>query len=283
MATFALVISTSKKLAPLLSEALFRAGAQGLEERAGRGVTLVTYDARRARLNALWTRAQRSLSALLPPALLPTVTIEVDTAEAWKTAWTEQLRPVELTPRLVLAPTTAEPALRRGQRRIVYQPALAFGDGDHATTRLAARAIEAHYRVKPGGQLLDIGTGTGVLSLVALLSGARRAVGTDIDAAAVAAAIDNARLNDLHRRARFVHSSARISGHFDLVVVNIELRPLLQVLARLPAAARRSPRLLVTGFLSSQAAEVASAVKAAGFAPQRKRRERDWVLLEATA
>jgi ribosomal protein L11 methyltransferase len=282
MATFALVISTSKKLAPLVSEALFRAGARGLEERAG--FKLVTYDTRRARLSALWNRTERSLRPLLLPAQLPSAAIQVDDQETWKTVWTEQLRPVELTPRLVLAPTNAaETPLRRNQRRVLYRPALAFGDGDHATTRLAARAIEAHYRARPGGQLLDIGTGTGVLSLVALLSGARRAVGTDIDATAVAAATENAQLNGLQQRARFVHSSARVGGAFDLVVINIELRPLLDVLARLPAAARRAPRLLVTGFLSSQAAEVTSALKAAGFLPQRRRREQDWVLLEATA
>lgn len=282
MPTVALVISTTKKLAPLVSDALFQAGAQGLEERAGRGVTLVTYDTRRAPLNALWRRAERALRLSLPPAQLPSATIEVDEQERWKTAWTEQLRLVELTPRLVLAPTTAtETSLRRNQRLVLYRPALAFGDGDHATTRLAARAIEAHYRRQPGGQLLDIGTGTGVLSLVALLSGARRALGTDIDDAAVAAATENAQLNGLHRSARFVHSRARTSGTFDLVVVNIELRPLLEVLTQLPSAARRAPRLLVTGFLTSQDAQVTSAVKAAGFAPQRRRREQDWVLLDA--
>jgi ribosomal protein L11 methyltransferase len=282
MPTVALVISTTKKLAPLVSEALFRAGAQGLEERAGRGVTLITYDTRRAPLSALWRRAERALLTALPPAQLPTATFEVDEQENWKTAWTEQLRPVELTPRLVLAPTSAaETPLGRNQRLVLYRPALAFGDGDHATTRLAARAIEAHYRGQPGGKLLDIGTGTGVLSLVALFSGARRALGTDIDPAAVAAATENAQLNGLQRSVRFVPSWTRVGGTFDLVVINIELRPLLEVLAALPAAARRAPRLLVTGFLRSQRAQVTSAVQAAGFRPHRRRGEQDWMLLEA--
>jgi ribosomal protein L11 methylase PrmA len=79
---------------------------------------------------------------------------------------------------------------------------------------------------------------------------------------------------------RFVHSSARISGSFDLAVVNIELRPLLQVLATLPAAARRVPRLLVTGFLQSQATEVAAALKSSGFVARRRASEGDWVLME---
>jgi ribosomal protein L11 methyltransferase len=281
MPTVALLISTTKKLAPLVSEALFQAGARGLEERTGRGATLVTYDDRRARLVSLWNRAEKALRARLPSEQLPHASFEVDTQETWKTAWAEQLRPVALTRRLLLAPSTAElSTLARGQRALRYRPALAFGDGDHATTRLAARAIEAHYLARPGGQLLDIGSGTGVLSFVALASGAKRSLGTDIDPTALAAASENAKLNGFARRARFVPRSGRITGPFDLVVVNIELRPLLEVLRDLPAAARRAPRLLVTGFLTSQSAQVKAALKAAGFVPQRRKREHGWVLFE---
>lgn len=278
MSTVILRVSAAKKLAPLVSAALFAAGAQGLEERPGRLVQLVTYGDDRASLQALWKKAQKLLQGLVPA---PSAVLEVDTDESWKTTWTQHLRPVELTKRLTLAPTTAEPpTLTRSRQLIVYQPALAFGDGDHATTRLASRAIERHYRAAAGGALLDIGAGTGVLSFVALRSGARRALGIDIDPEAVRAAQHNATLNRLQARARFVHSSARVAGTFDLTVVNIELRPLLQVLAKLPAAARRTPRLLVTGFLSSQLPDVLAAMKSAGFTPRGRATEQGWVLLE---
>jgi ribosomal protein L11 methyltransferase len=283
MATVRLVVTTTKKLAPLVSEALFAAGAQGLEERPGRGATLVTYAETKQALAALFKRAQKSLASALTPQQLPGHSIEVDNAETWRTAWTEHLRPVTLTPRLVLAPTTAvPPALRRGQSLIFYQPALAFGDGDHPTTRLASRAIEAHYRRTPGGALLDIGAGTGVLSFVAVRSGAKRALGTEIDPEALQAADTNAALNGLSKTTRFVHSEKRIPGSFDLAVINIELRPLLQVLGNLPAAARRVPKLYITGFLATQLTEVTAAVKAAGFRPAQRQREGDWLLLKAT-
>jgi ribosomal protein L11 methyltransferase len=282
MTTVRLIVSTSKRAAPLVSEALFRAGAQGLEERPGRRATLVAYAEDQGSLKRIWSRAQRELGKLLKADELPSASFEVDAEESWKTAWTEHLRPVALTRRLWLAPiSAAPPPLERQQRALLYRPALAFGDGDHPTTRLAARAIESHYRRVPGGVLLDIGAGTGVLSFVALASGARRALGTDIDPGAVAAATDNAQLNGFSKLARFVVSSARISGSFDLVVVNIELRPLLEVLGALPAAARRAPQLLVTGFLESQLAAVESAVRVAGFEVRRRLREQGWVLLSA--
>jgi ribosomal protein L11 methyltransferase len=282
MPTVRLVVTTTKKLAPLVSQALFAAGAEGLEERPGKGATLVTYGQDRRAVSAMWRRAARAISATIGDLQAPQAQIEVDAEEAWRSAWTEHLRPVTLTRRLVLAPTTSRPAkLRAGQTLIVYEPALAFGDGDHATTRLAARAIEAHYRATPGGALLDIGAGTGVLSFVAVQSGAARATGTDVDPEAVRAARENARLNGLAARARFALTSAPLRGSFDLVVINIELRPLLQVLAALPRAAQRTPKLLVTGFLASQAAEVTRAVELAGFAVRARRAEGDWRLLDA--
>lgn len=282
MTTVRLIVSTSKRAAPLVSEALFRAGAQGLEERPGRRATLVAYAEEQGSLKRIWSRARRELGKLLEADELPSASFEVDAEESWKTAWTEHLRPVALTRRLWLSPISAAPPPLEGQQRaLLYRPALAFGDGDHPTTRLAARAIESHYRRVPGGALLDIGAGTGVLSFVALASGAGRALGTDIDPGALAAASDNAQLNGFSKVARFVASSARISGSFDLVVVNIELRPLLVVLGALPAAARRAPQLLVTGFLESQLAEVQSAVRAAGFEVGRCVREQGWVLLSA--
>lgn len=282
MPTVRLVVSTSKKLSPLVGELLFDAGAGGVEERAGRTATLVAYAEDEAMLAAIWRKVVLALGGVLPASQLPRATVEVDAGEAWRSAWTAHLRPVRLTRKLWLAPHTAPaPALRPSERLITYAPALAFGDGDHPTTRLAARAIEAHYAAQPGGALLDIGAGTGVLSFVAVLSGARRALGTDISHEAVRAAAENAQLNQLEKRTRFVHSDERVRGNFDLVVVNIELRPLLEVLERLPTAARRAPRLIVTGFLASQLREVSKAVERAGFKTKTQKSEGEWRILTA--
>jgi ribosomal protein L11 methyltransferase len=284
VATARLLVATTERLAPAVSEALFAAGAQGLEERPQpRGkCTLVAYAERKPELESIWKRALGTLRLALSARELPQASVELDELESWRTNWTEHLRPIELTPRLVLAPTSHIPErVRKAQQLLLYQPALAFGDGDHPTTRLIARAIEEHYRKHPGGCLLDIGAGTGVLSMVAVVSGAARAVGTDISPEAVTAAQNNAALNGLDKRTRFVAATARLRGDFDLVAINIELRPLLEVLAGLPVAARRAERLLVTGFLADQLREVRRAVTGAGFAPGSVARSGDWRLLSA--
>lgn len=269
------------RLSTLIGAALFRAGAEALEEQGGRKPTLVVYAERRAQLSAIWRRAQQLLQPALSKHAMPAAAIEhVD--DSWRTAWMSELSPVRLTARIWLAPTSSPaPALGARQHLLWYQPALAFGDGGHPTTRLAARAIETHYRKSPGGALLDIGTGSGVLALTALTSGAKSALGVDIAAEALRAASTNAALNGLSKSTRFVASAARVRGKFDLAVINIELRPLLGVLAKLPPAARRAPRLLVTGFLRSQLAPVRSALRAAGLSPGRLQTSGDWCLLEA--
>lgn len=282
MPTARLIVSTVKELAPLVSELLFDAGAGGVEQRAGRGTTLVAYGESERELSAIWQKVAVALGSALPASKLPRAHVEIDAEEAWRSEWTQHLRPVQLTPKLWLAPRSAEPPqLRRGQRVISYEPALAFGDGDHPTTRLASRAIASHYEAAPGGALLDIGAGTGVLSFVAVLSGARRALGIDVAREAVRAAARNAKLNQLTRQTRFISTKERVSGTFDLVVINIELRPLLEVLSQLPAAARRAPSLIVTGFLASQVAEVSNAIKSAGFSPTFRKSEGEWRLIRA--
>lgn len=276
-----LVVPVTPRLSALISAALLRAGAEALEEKGGRKPALVVYAERHAKLSAIWRRAERLLRPAVSKDAMPVTTIE-DVDDSWRTAWMSELSPVRLTTRIWLAPTSA-PAPRLGARQqlLWYQPALAFGDGAHPTTRLAARAIESHYRNSPGGALLDIGSGTGVLALTALASGAKSALGVDISPEAVSAASTNAALNGMSKAIRFVASAARVRGAFDLAVINIELRPLLAVLAKLPAAARRTKALLVTGFLRSQLDPVRSALRLAGYTPRRSRSSGDWCLLEA--
>jgi ribosomal protein L11 methyltransferase len=159
---------------------------------------------------------------------------------------------------LVAVPTTsAAPRLARGTRAVLLEPALAFGFGEHPTTRLAARAVEEVCLRRKTDRVLDAGTGSGILAFTALLSGARRVVGVDVDPAAVVAARRNAKRNGLADRCRFSRTPvARLRGRFGLVVANIRFAPLVRLapaLARLVAA---RGVLLLSGVLVSERREL---------------------------
>lgn len=130
--------------------------------------------------------------------------------------------------------------LRRGVRPIYLEGSTAFGAGDHPTTRGCAAVLEA--TVRPGQRVLDYGTGSGVLAILAALLGAR-ALGLDVDAAAVASARRSARASGadatFHQVAEHgAEMRRRVAqeGPFDVVVANLLLEPLLELRPALAAA-----------------------------------------------
>jgi ribosomal protein L11 methyltransferase len=211
--------------------------------------------------------------------------------ETWRTAWVEHLQPVQLTPSVTLVPATAGVGdCSTGQtdgaafgRSLVLLPALAFGFGEHPSTRLAACWVESAVRARRG-RLLDVGCGTGVLSLVAALSGAEVAVGIDIEAEAVAVAQRNAELNALSEYCHFkVCAAEELPTHvhdgFNTVVCNLEAHWLCQAAAAVAHFIGPKTQLGITGLLAEQEAQVTEAYAAHGLALTVAGSEDDWVLL----
>lgn len=274
-----LVVRTPRKLTETVSAVLFEAGAGGIEELDdGRGRTLVVYAASRHEADGIAERARALLREAAPGPSGIALSVEVDEQSNWDSAWTEHLVQVVLTPRLVIQPHWDQTPAPEGTLRIWFDPKLAFGDGAHATTRLAALALEQACRSLPAANVLDFGSGTGVLAFVARLSGAASAFGVDIDPVAVLAAQRNAELNGLEQRVTFGAPSELPKRAFELVVANLEAPALLGArseLARLAAAAKS---LILTGFLATRAPEIAAAF-APDFELQQQAGEADWALL----
>jgi ribosomal protein L11 methyltransferase len=189
------------------------------------------------------------------------------------------LKQIALTPSLVIQPLWDETPAPPGAQRILFDPKLSFGDGAHATTRLASVALERACRARSGLSVLDFGSGTGVLAFVALMSGAEFAWGIDIDPVSIEAAERNAALNALEQRSQFSPPTAPPRRRFDLVVANLEAPTLLSCAADLAHHALGAERLILTGFLANKEAEISAA-----FAPHFQREhaeyEADWALLE---
>lgn len=235
---------------------LFELGAAGVEERdegtlargaAGKTTLVGSFEdeaAAKAAKKALGARAR----------------VETLVGDAWRDAWKEHFRPFRLCEGLWVRPPWEEHAAKRGEMVLVLEPGRAFGTGLHETTRLVAAALAMMKRTLPGARVLDVGTGSGILALVAIALGAREAVGVDVDAEAIEVAKENAARNGMSDRASFSTTPlARVRGEFGVVVANIEADPLIAMKRALFAHLAQGGRLVLSGVLASREADVRKA------------------------
>lgn len=249
-----------------VAQRLFTAGAGAVEERGG--PTLVVYVTSRAHARRLEVAA----------AVTATSVRELD--PSWQTEWMRYLQPVAITDRFVLQPTSSAEKVPRGKRRLWFEPDQAFGVGSHPTTRLAASATEALCRARRPARVLDVGTGTGVLALVAASSGAERVLGIDVDPTSVRAARRNARLNHLTERCSFsTRPLAKVRSRFDLVLANIEAWVLLELAEDLVRVTAPAGRLVLSGLLTERGAEVLDRCSERGLRELDRAEEEGWLSL----
>jgi len=175
--------------------------------------------------------------------------------EDWTASWKQHFRPVRRGRVLIVAPWMREPT-PSGVVRVVIEPGLAFGTGDHPTTGMCLEALDVYLQRNPGAAVLDVGTGSGILAIAARVLGAGLAVGTDNDPVALRVARENATVNGTLIDLR---SEIPEGVEFDLVLANILSNTLIELAPRLTRAVAPGGRLVLSGILESQAVEVEAA------------------------
>ncbi len=149
--------------------------------------------------------------------------IDTDTTvqEDWINNWKQYFKPIPIGEKLLIRPIWEEDFDSMGRAVINLEPGIAFGTGTHETTRLCLELIEKY--LSPGMTFLDMGCGSGILSVAALCLGAGSAVGVDIDALAVKTAVENAALNNVSERFTGICGNLTddVTGRFDIVAANI--------------------------------------------------------------
>jgi ribosomal protein L11 methyltransferase len=278
MALVKLVVRTPRKLSQLVSAVLFEAGAGGVEELEN-GRRLLVYAASKADADGIAERARALLRQAAPGPSGIALSVEIDENSDWDSAWTKHLGQVQLTPTLVIQPVWDETPAPAGARRILFDPKLAFGDGAHPTTGLAATSLWQQCERLPAARVLDFGCGNGVLAFVARLSGAAFASGVDIDPVSVEAARRNAELNGLEGSTHFCLPEELREHAFEIVVANLEAPTQLSAAPALRRWATQAKVLILTGFLEERASDIIAA-----FGPEFEVTARtlagDWALLE---
>jgi ribosomal protein L11 methyltransferase len=196
------------------------------------------------------------------------------------THWQQFFQPLCIGERLIIRPPWDTSPVPPTMACLTLNPGPAFGTGTHPSTHLCLLMLLQYAAQCQGRRLLDVGCGSGILSLAALQLGWQSAVGVDIDAQAIAVATCNAALNGLQNRAQFLHGSWQsVSGMFACITANIYLGPLLDVLQPLTRYLAPGGTIILSGLLVSQEVTMRTAIQHAGLALQARRIEEEWVAL----
>lgn len=203
----------------------------------------------------------------------------------WMESWKANYKPLKIGRNLIVLPAWVDPTLAEGRTPIIISPDMAFGTGTHPSTQLCMLAIEK-YGVKEM-DVIDIGTGSGILSIEAAKLGAKRILGVDNDPEAIPSAINNAGLNGVADRIIFevgTHTDLlkRTDGldHAPRVIANI-LSPILANMLSTGLADLVSPGglLILGGVLEHQAQGLADLARSLGLSLSKTLSQEDWVVL----
>lgn len=286
-------VDASPDQAEEIGAVLFELGATGVEERdAGtlaRGavtgkVTLVgSFDTRE--------EADAAVEALAQVVPEGSPRVEEVVGDAWRDAWKEHFAPFSLTPHVTVVPPWVEdlPPLAPGSMRLVLEPGRAFGTGLHATTSLVAEILDASRASLAGREVLDMGTGSGILALTALLLGASRALAVDVDPDVIDVVRENAVRNALADRVEAREgTTAAVTGRYPWVLANIEAKVLRPIARDLTGLVAPGGTLVLSGILESEHDEMVGIYSALGLRYVETRRRGDaagegWVALAFTA
>ena len=204
--------------------------------------------------------------------------------EDWAFGWQKYYKPMEIGRRLLVVPEWEKNTVDCGGRvPLILDPGLAFGTGSHATTQLCLQALEK--TVRPGGRVLDLGCGSGILSIAALKLGAESAQAVDIDEKCLNVAYENAALNGIGRDRYTVRVGdvlsdealrTELGGGYDIVVANIVADVILGLAPTVRQFLKPGGQFLCSGIIDDRAVEVADGLRRCGWAILETREESGW-------
>ena len=211
--------------------------------------------------------------------------------EDWANNWKQFYKPFGVGERLYIVPEWEKGTapLPEGKTALYLNPGLIFGTGNHASTQLCLEGVEAHAAT--GASVLDLGCGSGILSIAALALGAKSAVGVDIDPKAVNVAYENAAMNGIGREEYTVLAgdvlsdrvlAARLAEQrYDMVLANIVSDVIIPLAPHVDGLLAEGGTFLCSGIIDTRADEVRSAIETAGLTITATKERAGWVAFAA--
>jgi ribosomal protein L11 methyltransferase len=270
------VRSPSEELAGLLAEGLLACGGSAIEERDGRLVTYIAADAG----SDAGARVHEVLSAVLG-GQAPDLELEYVPEQDWLALWRSGLGPRRLGERIVVAPTWSEVELQPHELLVRIDPQMAFGTGEHASTRGVLRLMQR--AVEPGTRLLDVGSGSAILAIAAVRLGAAEVIAAEADAEAMSNATENILNNGVEHAVRPVCElvddaflTRRGTAAFDGILANVLSGVLRPLLPAFHASLAPGGWAILAGILTEEASFMKEAAGAAGFRLEAEDVEEQW-------
>lgn len=212
------------------------------------------------------------------------ITVKALPETNWEESWKENYPPQEVGKKLVVLPYWLEDSYETNRKKVILDPGLTFGTGAHPSTQMVMEAMEE--TVAPGMYCLDLGSGSGILSITALRLGAESAVGVDIDPKAEDIARENAGYNGF-AFPEFTALTGNVTAdkglmdtlaakQYGLVLVNIVADVIIGLSPVLPEFLGENTTLILSGILDTRLADVLDALKKAGIAVTSIREKEEW-------
>ncbi len=209
--------------------------------------------------------------------------------EDWEESWKQYYQPIPIGEKLLIVPQWLSPENPEHRIPVVLDPGMIFGTGAHASTQMCLRALE--QTIHGGERVIDLGSGSGILSIAALLLGAQEATGVDIDPKAEDIARENAALNGLTApkfravTGNVIGDKAMMEslseGGYDVVLANIVADVIIPLSAVVPHFLRPDGVFICSGILNTRLPEVERAIEAAGLTITQREMQEDWCRLTA--
>ena len=239
-----------------------------------------------ARLRALLA----GLPAAFPDAKLGTLQLSFANVkdEDWENNWKQYYQPISIGKKLIVVPQWMKPDTE-GRIPVLLDPGMIFGTGAHASTQMCMLRLEEHIR--GGEQVLDLGSGSGILSITALLLGAAHATGVDVDPKAEDIARENAAINGLDNDCFTAVTGNVVTGQealadlfsrtYDVICMNIFADVIIPMAAVLPRFMKQNTLVICSGVLETRYDEVRQAIEAAGLRITSLQAMNDWCCFTA--
>lgn len=225
---------------------------------------------------------RRILTDIAPSIGDSALSVRLMPAQDWNEAWARSVRPLRIG-RLVIRPSWESVELGQNDIEIVLDPKQAFGTGHHATTRMLLEWLQKN--MYGGEQVLDVGTGSGILAMAAVKLGARSAIGVEIDPIAGECAREYVVQNGLKDRidiicGRLAELPAEKRKASDLVLANLDRQTVLDLADELACSMLRGARIMVSGILVEQQTEIIGRFSSLGLVCSERCEDEGWVAMK---